>query len=349
MRIYFLIIILFYIWNCKSSKQYQPDILQLSDDQKILFLDSVQASTAIVSDTMEHFFDQINTLDMSIQLKQKRIPSVDRNSLLKEYKMDLQEDVMNFTPEEISFIKDIFKTVFSDCNEVSKSIFPAEIKLIKIRGSHYGEGTFYTRENCIIIPQSDLTEPDEQDFTKVMLHEVFHIFSRLNPQQKLDLYELIGFKSTGGKQLLQINETLKEKVLLNPDGINYAYSIQLRDKNETSFHALPLIFSNADDFDENKPEFFDYLQFELFKIIPPFSKMIKVVSDTIGKSTIDFKNHPEFFEQITENSNYIIHPDELMAENFVIAVQSQKDSTILNELSDSGEKLIENMIKILGE
>ena len=51
--------------------------------------------------------------------------------------------------------------------------------------------------------------------------------------------------------------------------------------------------------------------------------MIKVISDENGLSIIDFKKQTDFFEQITDNSNYIIHPDELMADNFVIAVQSQ--------------------------
>ena len=75
-----------------------------------------------------------------------------------------------------------------------------------------------------------------------MLHEIFHIYSRLNAEKKLELYDLIGFKSTGGTQLLQISETTKEKIILNPDGIDYAYSIQLK-KDKTTFNSIPLIIS----------------------------------------------------------------------------------------------------------
>jgi DNA-directed RNA polymerase subunit L len=302
---------------------------------------------AIVKDTIEHFFDQINKLDMSIQLKRKLNPSTEREALLADYKSALQKDVLNFSPEEISFIKNIFQDIFKDCNSLSKNIFPSEIKLIKMHGDHYGGGAFYTRENCILIPKAELQNLDKQSFRKTMLHELFHVYSRLNLQKKQALYSLIGFKSIGGTQLLQISDVLKEKIILNPDGINYAYVIQLRAEDKTLFNAIPLIISYENDFMEDKPHFFDYIKFDLYKIIPPFSRMIKVVSTTDGASTINFKNHPEFFEQITDNTDYIIHPDELMADNFMIAIESQGNLAELDNLSDSGKDLIKKVIEIL--
>ncbi len=349
MRFYQFLIAIISLWSCKTSEYILTPQLQLSEDQKILFLDSTNAAAAIVSDTSEFFFEKINKLDMSIQLNRKLNPLQDRANLLEEYKNDLREDVLNFTPEEIDFIKKIFQEVFSECVVFSKNIFPDEIKLIKIRGSHYGEGTFYTRENCIIIPKSDLLNPDDQSFKKVMLHELFHIYSRFNPQKKLKLYELVGFKNMVETHQLEIPKDLKDKMLLNPDGINYAYSIKLHGENDTTFEALPIIFSNEADFDENNPEFFSYLQFELFKVIPSLDKKAKVISKSDGKSTIDFKNHPEFFKQISDNTNYIIHPDEILAENFVIAIQSQGDTSKLENLSDSGKKLIKKLVKVISD
>ncbi len=349
MRLYLLIIIAFLLWTCKTPERYQPTLLQLSNNQKITFLDSTNASFAIVKDTIEHFFDQVTKLDMSIQLKRKLDPVMDRETLLAEYKSVLQKDVLNFSIEEIIFIKSIFQDIFKDCSSLSKNIFPSEIKLIKMQGDHYGGSAFYTRENCILIPQLDLQEQDSSTFRKTMLHELFHIYSRLNLEKKETLYNLIGFNSTGGKQLLQISDELKQRIILNPDGINYAYSIKLKDSTKTSFNAIPLIISNENDFTDEKPKFFDYIKFGLYKLIPPFSRIIKVVSTADGESTIDFKNHPEFFEQITDNTNYIIHPDELMAENFVIAIQSLNNVAVLDNLSDSGKELIKKVIETLSD
>ena len=349
MNIYYLIVVTIFFSTCKSPEQYHPTLLQLSDNQKITFLDSTQAASAIISDTLEHFFDHISALDMAIQMKTMLDTSKNRKAVLYDYKNALQKEVLSFTSDEVKFITSIFQNIFSECNSLSKNIFPSEIKLIKIKGSHYGETTYYTRENCIVIPQAELTEPDSQKFTKVMLHELFHVFSRLNHQKKLELYKLIGFKSTGGSQFLQIDENTKKKIILNPDGIDYSYSIQLKDRDENTFNAIPLIISNEGNFDENKPRFFDYIHFGLYKIMPPFSKLIKVVSDENGESTINFKDHPEFFEQITDNTKYIIHPDELMADNFVIAIQSRANNEILNDLSASGQELIEEVIAVISD
>ena len=338
-----------FVLTCKSQEHFHPTLIKLSDHHNIIFLDSINASSAIVSDTIEHFFEQINRLDMSIQLKRKLNPSVERASLLEEYKADLKKEVLNFNPDEIIFIQSIFQDIYKECIAISKNIFPSEIKLIKVRGSHYGDGAFYTRENCIIIPQSDLKDPVSLSFRKTMLHELFHIYSRLNTEKKEKLYGLIGFKSTGGKQLLQIDNILKEKIVLNPDGINYAYSIKLKADDATTFNAIPLIISNEEDFNENKTAFFAYLQFGLYKIIPPFSKMIKVVSGPTGESIIDFKKQADFFEQITDNTDYIIHPDELMADNFVILVQSQNDPSELDKLSAPGKELVSKVLEILSD
>lgn len=346
MRFYFLLILVIFLLTCKFQEKQQPALLQLSDHQKITFLDSTNAAAAIVSDTIEHFFEYINSLDMSIQLKRKLSPAIKKDSLLIIYKNALKHDVLNFTPEEISFVKNVIKDIFKDCSSLSKNIFPAEIRLIKIRGSHYGDGAFYTRENCIVIPQSELQDPENQSFKRVVLHELFHIYSRFNHQKKLELYDLIGFKSAGEMNLLQLGQPLKEKILLNPDGVNYGYSIQLRDA-EGIFSAIPIIVSNENDFVENKTRFFDYLHFDLYKITPPFSQLIQVDSNENGTSTINYKNHPEFFEQITDNSGYIIHPDELMADNFVIAVMSQNEVSEMGKLSESGKKLIKKIVEII--
>lgn len=345
MRFSFLLITTIFLWACKKPENHQPTLLRLSDQQSITFLDSTNAAAAIISDTIEHFFDHINALDICIQLKRKLNPAIERDSLLKTYKQALKKDVLDFTPEEIDFIKNAFEDIFKNCSSLSEDIFPAEIRLIKIRGSHYGDGAFYTRENCIVIPQPELQNPENHPFRRVMLHELFHIYSRFNHQKKLEFYNLMGFKSVGELNLLQLGQPLKEKVLLNPDGVNYAYSIQLRDA-EGTFNAIPIIVSNENDFVDNKPKFFDYLHFDLYEIIPPFSRLIKVDSNEFGTSTINYKNHPEFFEQITDNSSYIIHPDELMADNFVIAVLSQNDASELEKLSESGKRLIEKMVEI---
>ena len=54
-----------------------------------------------------------------------------------------------------------------------------------------------------------------------------------------------------------------------------------------------------------------------------------------------------FYEQIQRNTNYIIHPDEILADNFIFLVQAKKDPRTLGQFSEEGIRLIEKMEKII--
>ena len=334
--------------GCKTQKEVPSGLLKLSNNNQVLFLDSTQAAQAIVTDTIDFFFEKITKLDMSIQLK-KNQAELSRKLVLEQYRQYLQEEIMAFEKPEIQFIEKVFRDIFNLCDRLNPAIFPKEVKLIKVRGTHYGKSTYYTRQNCIVIPLAELIEPDYENFKRVMLHELFHIYSRYQEAQRTALYDLIGFKSIGNPEFLQMNDSLKLKVLLNPDGVNYAYAIQLKDQTKETFFAIPMVVANTNQFNPLKPAFFDHLSFSLYKINPPFSRLIKVISQNNGQSTLELKNHPEYFEQIKDNTKYIIHPDEIMADNFAIALQSLENPQILDPLSEEGKVLIEKTLKILAD
>ena len=155
------------IASCKAQPQNAS--LQLSKEHSVIFLDSIGAGQAIVQDEVDFFFNQVNILDMSIQMKKNFPEGTDRNEALKEYKAYLKKDVMNFSTSEKEFVQRIFKQAFELCNKVSTDIFPTKIKLIKSSGSHYGMGAYYTREDCIIIPKDAFIFENEKAFLSTCL------------------------------------------------------------------------------------------------------------------------------------------------------------------------------------
>ena len=42
-----------------------------------------------------------------------------------------------------------------------------------------------------------------------------------------------------------------------------------------------------------------------------------MITEKDGTSTLKIEETQNFFEQIEENTNYIIHPDEVLADNFI--------------------------------
>ena len=341
-----LIIFLFFACKTQQSGQQHPT-LSLADNKNVVFLDSTAAAAAIIKDETEDFFKHINILDMSIQMKQAYPEGTDRNKVLADYKAYLQKDVESFTASEIAFVNNTFKELYELCILVSPNIFPKEIRLIKTKAQHYGQSVYYTRENCIVIPYNELDQRNEQAFLNVMIHELFHVYSRLNAEKRKELYELIGFKSIGPLDNLNMVDSLKRRVLLNPDGVNYAQAITLKTNEKESIMAIPIILTNTFEFKPERPQFFSYIQFDLYEIRPPYSRLIKVVSKNDGSNMQQLSGHPDFHRQIRDNTGYIIHPDEVLADNFIYMLLSHKDKAYPERFSKEGQTLIQKIEAII--
>lgn len=345
MLFYFSLITILLLFSCKTKQSIST--VALSPTQNIVFLDSLQATTAITRDDMENFFGDIGILDMSIQMKRGYGAAANRESVLSDYQQFLKEDVLSFTADEKAFVEKTFKRVLANSNKVSTKIFGNEIRLIKTHAKHYGESVYYTRENIIVIPKHVLVEKNESAFYGTMLHELFHIYSRYHPKERAALYELIGFKDIGPVSNLQIDEALKHRILLNPDGVDFSYAIKMDIGEDQPILAIPIILANTSEFKKGQNEFFSYLDFGLFKVSPPYSRLIKVHSKADGSTLLRPDQLGDFYRQIKDNTNYIIHPDEVMADNFMYLIQAQEDQGMIKRFSDQGQELLTAIEAIL--
>ena len=60
-------------------------------------------------------------------------------------------------------------------------------------------------------------------------------------------------------------------------------------------------------------------------------------------------NVPDFFRQITDNTGYIIHPDEIIADNFVFVMLNQQEDGLKKEFSEDGTALLKKIKEVLSE
>ena len=343
MQKFILLFLSLAIFSCKPKQQITK--LTLSDQNEIIFLDSIAASTAIIVDKSDGFFDKIMPLEMSIQMKKENV-SNDRTEVLQEYRDYLQTDVEDFTKEETDFVNDIMKEAFQLCNSIKLDIFPKKMRLIKTKGKHYGNSVYYTRENMIVIPENELRAGNKNSFLRVMLHEVFHIYSRYNPEKRHELYALVGFKPIEARAVLPTN--LQNRLLFNPDGINFNYTMDLKNGNDEMIKVMPIIVSSEDAFSKSNSAFFDYVKFDLYQVEYNQNNSFSVLTDKRGFSTLNLADLPDFFNQIKDNTQYIIHPDEILADNFMYVMLAQQKEGKFAGYSDEGTVLLEKIRKILG-
>ncbi len=337
-----------FLFTCKGTQTTASDQKDLVQE-RVLFLDSTTAATTIIKDDLEHFFDHIGRLDIAIQMQRNFPETMSRKGVIATYQDFLQKDVTDFTESEKKFIGGVCKEILSLCGQVNSDIFPANMWLIKSHGKHYGSTAYYTRENGVVIPKQAIVAENYTSFLGVMLHELFHIYSRLNPEKRQALYQRIGFKKCGQLENLQMNDGLRQRILLNPDGIDYAYAISLKSPEGEQVDAIPLIVSNETQYTNDKKAFFDYIHFDLYAIQPPYSRLIQVKSDNEGFTKAGMTRWPDFHRQIGGNTNYIIHPDEILADNFMHLMMSKRNEEYLNTFTEKGKQLINDIEKILKE
>lgn len=347
-KLYYVCLVLA-VLACKTNKSDQGSSILLNQKANIQFLDSLEAARFIIKDPMEGFFDKITSLDMQIQLQKSYPNSTDRKEILSDYRKFLAHDVTTFTNQEQELLSQVWQKVYRDCNSIRTGLFPDTISLLKTLAQHYGPGVYYTRGKGIIIPQNELYSENIDGLYTVMLHELFHIWSRLHPDKRQQLYSLIGFRKLPVvTSELEMNPTLRSRILLNPDGVDYSYTIQLINTAGHLVDAIPIIISNRKTYSADQPSFFSYLSFQLFPIEKTPLDTYKVISTAEGLAPSDLIEGSNFTGIIKDNTSYIIHPDEIMADNFVLWVkQNRKDQAEDLSLSEEGGKLLERLNHVM--
>lgn len=334
-----LIALMSYGSGCSSSKATKNSPFFFNKEKSIVLCDSIKSSELIAVDETDDIFGKMTVTEMCIQMKRNYSDDYTQGDITSDYLAFIKKDVTSFSETESEFVADIMKECFDLCNKVSPSIFPKNINLIKTKGRYYGDGVYFTREDCIIIPANELAKPNREQFLSTMLHEIFHVYSRKNPEKRAALYQLIGFKAIEPNINVAIPEPLKSRILLNPDGTNFLYYITLQMAPDKEIKVVPIIYANADKYNSKKPAFFNYLVFELFEL-QPMARGWAVQATKEGKSTLNLKDLPDFHRQIRDNTGYIIHPDEVLADNFSFLMLAGKDKKRNDKFSKEGKELL---------
>jgi hypothetical protein len=342
-----LLFSLFFFGSCRNDNPKSTEIL-LSGIHKVSLLDSTDAAKAIVQDDLDKFFEHLTAIDAAIQMKKNAPLSMSHDSMVANYKNYLQTDVTGFTKEEAAFVAKAMNEAFQLVGKVSQRYFPEDIRLIKTKAHHYDAEMYYTRENCIIIPAPILKQKNYEAFLQTILHEISHIVTRLNPNVKAQLYALMGFKKI--EIPLDMPDALRRRMLTNPDGVDINWANTLTSATGKTVFTLPLLYAKDTLFDPKKPDFGDYLGWNYYELAPSADNKTLVVQ-TIGdrqQSTLDTRGINDLFLK-NYNTAYIIHPDEIVADNFSLLMLSQKKATLLNTCTEGGKTLLAKMKDVLSQ
>ena len=307
--------------SCKSQSVLKDTYLEA--------LDSARASEMIILEDADVYFERLQPLEVSIQMN-REIAFSSKKEAVDSLKIWLKTQVLDFTPDDKVFIDSVFTEAKKRVRALNPSLMPDTIRLIKIKPDPYGEKVYFTRLKTIYFPKSAFQTYDFETELKVLVHELWHVISRLNLSLRDQTYPLIGFEKHG-KQL-RFPEVLTKKLITNPDAAFHDYAIDL---NGTL--AIPLLTSRLPAYRKEIPYFFDYIDFNLYPIAP---------DQTVGIQGILDERTDIFFQKIKDNTNYIIHPEEIIADNFQLLVYANYSDNYKG-FSSEGKALLLQLKEVL--
>ncbi len=300
------------------------EAVQWDEKTKILFAGVEEAGRILARD--DSFIRSLSPFDRAARLKSEKPVGKD------EFLSFASAQARAWDPEEASAFKAVVAAIRTPAARFRLPL-PERIHFVKTTGKEEGQAA-YCRGNAIVVPQRIVSGPSA-DLEALLLHEFFHVFSRNNPASRERLYHLIGFRPCGP---VALPADLRERKITNPDAPVSEHCIDVAFQGGR-LTVVPVLFAREEKYSLARGgEFFAYLTFKLLVIEKTGDGWQPKLAKT-GPQLLDVSEVQDFFEQVGRNTEYLIHPEEILADNFSLLVRGERAAAT--------PEIIERMRKIL--
>jgi hypothetical protein len=257
----------------------------------------------------DDFVQRLSPFDRSARMKTDK--AVSEGGLLEF----IGKNVVDWTKEETQAVQAAIEAMQPLFRDLPLSL-PPTVQLVKTTGAEEGNAA-YTRSTAIVLPKAVLGK-SQQELQQLICHELFHILSRQNPVLREELYGIIGFTKCNE---IKLPPELERRKLTNPDAPRNDHFIRLQIDGHESL-AVPVLLSSVETYDVKRGgEFFAYLQFQFLVVEKDRgSTNLNAVSQGSSPKLVGMERVSGFMEQVGRNTDYIIHPEEILADNFALLV-----------------------------
>ena len=249
------------------------------------------------------FFDNLSQSDIDFRLQKK-------NGTVEELKAFTAQQILDFTEEEKETVAATVARLEALCREKEIRLpIPDEIIFVRTTMAEEGDAAAYTHGTQIYLGEWILALMGSKDKSHqhagvtFLAHELFHCLTRCNPEFRADLYAMIGF--TIEPEDYVFPEEVKHLLISNPDVEHFnahaPFLIHGEEKECVVIYRVSHPFEKAGD--------------DMFAL----GQVCLVPVDDL--STVYLQEEAEnFYDVFGRNTNYVIDPEEAMADNFSYAV-----------------------------
>jgi hypothetical protein len=260
--------------------------------------------------TVDDYINALSPFDLSFMSQTEGAVST------TQFIQHITKQALDWTPAESQKIKGILSSVDQKLSSYSLNL-PASIALVKVAPN---PELPYTRMSFVVLPETIL-QKSASDLETIMIHELFHILSRHDPALRKKLYAIIGFTQCPELTYPKELESLK---LTNPDTPVLQHSIQLQYMNQT-YDFIPITYASKPYSKSMGSNPFSVMEFKLLGVQVGTTDTLPLYwSGGSGPLfTVDPSQVPAYYQKVGMNTQYVIHPDEILADNFVMVITGQ--------------------------
>ena len=292
-----------------GTAESSPAGIRVGERTEILF-GSVEEGRRILC-SRDEYIEKMSPFDRSVRMKTAREVSIEEfvafvGTQVAAWQYDEKERVGNAL---LGIRAGLEGAPFPDMGIIT---------MIKTTGEEEANKA-YTRGKAVVLPQAMIHDP-KIDLKRVLAHELFHVLSRNMPMVRFSLYEAIGFRYYG-----ELDFPTSLSRITNPDAPRNDHVIRVKVNGEPAL-VMPILFSRTTACDvKSNRDLFDYLQFGLLRVTK--GETADSVRSMFGKEDpvlLDAGQVELFFDQVGRNTDYIIHPEEILADNFALLVLGEE-------------------------
>ncbi len=176
-------------------------------------------------------------------------------------------------------------------------------------------GFAHTRGADIIMGAALPTEDERLDH--VVIHEVFHVLSRRNPARRDAIYAAVGFVPC---TQITLPDNVRNRILTNPDAPAINHVLPVGD-SDVGVVTTPVIAVTSTTFDPARPSMAQYFSVE-FATLRRDAAGVCAPAEPVELGLIQAAMQ----RRAGRNTGYIIHPEEIAANNFAQMLLGRSDA-----------------------
>jgi hypothetical protein len=269
---------------------------------------TVEQGRAIIA-ARDEYMQRLSPLERA--LKAKSEAPVSEENFLKL----LAAAVQPWPDADRAVVQEALEAIRPKLAELSLPL-PNTVLFVRINNAVEGNSP-HTRANAVLLTESSLRRPGILAY--LIAHELFHIASRYDRAWRDAMYATIGFVPIEEVTLPLQFASLK---ITNPDAPRVDAAIKVQ-SDDGIVWVTPLLQSTVDRYDAAQGgEFHKFLKLAWLEVArgeqPPGRAEL-----TQPPRLRDTAQLGGFLEQIGRNTKYIIHPEEILADNFAQLARRQ--------------------------